>query len=287
MTPRLLVPDDMPGLIRLKDAAGWNQTEQDWLNVMRLAPDGCFGLDHEGRLAASATAMCFGDKLAWIGMVLTDPELRGRGFARSLMEHSIGYLEGRRIEWIKLDATAMGRPLYLKLGFVDECPVERWRRPPEAPPFTGGKPLGSNGEEAAAAASATLWSLLLKLDREATGADRSALLDTLRQQFEFKAAEDGYAIGRPGSRAAYFGPCVTRSPEVARRLLQWFVGRHPGESLFWDILPTNEAAVVLAREAGFERVRELMQMARPGVPDPSPFNHRDENVFAIAGFEYG
>jgi hypothetical protein len=94
-------------------------------------------------------------------------------------------------------------------------------------------------------------------------------------------------MGRPGSRCAYFGPCVSRSRTTARALLARFLASHPHEPVFWDILPTNEAAVELAREAGFGRVRELVRMTRPGVPDPPPFNHQDDYVFAIAGFEYG
>jgi hypothetical protein len=37
---------------------------------------------------------------------------------------------GRAVECVKVDATDMGRGLYQKFGFVDECPVERWVRSP-------------------------------------------------------------------------------------------------------------------------------------------------------------
>ncbi|MGB9604498.1 MAG: GNAT family N-acetyltransferase, partial [Bryobacteraceae bacterium] len=82
---RRLRPEDIPLAMRLKEAAGWNQTEQDWLNLIELEPEGCFALETGGVLASTATVVCYGNELAWIGMVLTAPEYRGRGFARRLM----------------------------------------------------------------------------------------------------------------------------------------------------------------------------------------------------------
>src|SRR5579871_2533909 len=111
MVTRLLHSNDLPGAMRLQSAAGWNQTEQDWQRVLDLAPDGCFGIDVDGALAATTTAVCYGEELAWIGMVLTLPEFRRRGLARQLLEHALAYLQDRRVRCIKLDATDMGRPL--------------------------------------------------------------------------------------------------------------------------------------------------------------------------------
>ena len=39
---RLLGAGDLPAAMRLKEAAGWNQTEEDWLRLLRLEPRGCF-----------------------------------------------------------------------------------------------------------------------------------------------------------------------------------------------------------------------------------------------------
>jgi len=264
------------GGMRLKEAAGWNQTERDWSRLMDLEPEGCFGLLADSTLAATTTAYCYGRKLAWIGMVLTDPALRGRGYARCLMEHAMAFLDRRGVEWIKLDATDMGRPLYRKLGFEDEGPVERW--------------AAAAGHRAARVSKRIVpFSLAdwLALDRAAFGADRAAVLASLAAEEAAAAPGEGYAMGRPGSKAAFFGPCVARSAETARVLLQWFLGRHPGETVFWDLLPANREAVELAREFGFERRRELVRMARPGPAGSGSFEHNDSLVFGIAGFEYG
>jgi predicted GNAT family acetyltransferase len=237
-----------------------------------MAPEGCFGIECDGVLAATTTAVCFGDELAWIGMVLTDPACRGRGFARRLMEHALDYLRKRRARWIKLDATDMGRPLYERLGFRDECPIERWERAP--------------GTVKGARTAPGTFALNQALDREAYGADRSALLRLLASIESCSIDGRDFAMGRPGSKAAYFGPCVSRSAEAARDLLAWFLARHPGENVSWDILPVNSDAVALAREFGFERTRELMRMSL-GEKDAPPLENQNQLVFATAGFEYG
>src|ERR1700683_3728177 len=104
-TVRSLSAVDIPLAMRLAEAAEWNQTESDWRNLIELAPDGCFGIDCDGELRATTTAVCFGRDLAWVGMVLTEGAYRGRGFARRLMEHALTYLRDREVAWIKLDAT--------------------------------------------------------------------------------------------------------------------------------------------------------------------------------------
>lgn len=266
-----LEPAHVPAAMRLNLAAGWNQTEADWLRVLELEPEGCFGLFRDGLLVSTTTAVCYGRKLAWIGMVLTDPAFRGRGYARRLMEHALAYLEARGVEWIKLDATDMGRPLYRKLGFEDEAPVERWAA--VAPPVHSADVGGYVADP--------------ELDVRAFGADRSRLLARLAEGERAAIPGQGFAFARPGSLAAYFGPCVARSAEASRNLLQWFLGRHCGQLVFWDLLPTNPAAVALAREFGFERRRQLVRMVRRGAAARSSFEHDDSLVYAIAGFEYG
>ena len=121
------------------------------------------------------------------------------------------------------------------------------------------------------------------LDREAFGADRGELLSLLAG-IESGGTEKGYAMGRAGSKARYFGPCVAENPQEARRLVTWFLARHPNEPVYWDLLPRNENAVRIATECGFRSLRTLVRMARPG---KQPFRHDDQLVYAIAGLEYG
>jgi GNAT superfamily N-acetyltransferase len=259
--------------MRLKEAAGWNQTAADWERVLALEPDGCFAIECDGQVRATTTAVCFGKELAWVGMVLTDAQYRGRGFARLLMEHALAYLRRKSVAWIKLDATDMGRPLYERLGFRQEGTIERWIRPAGVPP----RQTGAVGR----------FDLDAALDRQAFGADRSGLLRVLAEIESASIAGMGFAMGRLGARAVFFGPCVARSVDSARQLLGWFLERHCQESVYWDILPANDDAVALAREFGFEPVRRLARMALAGVEDAPLLCNDDARVYAAAGFEFG
>jgi GNAT superfamily N-acetyltransferase len=244
--------------MRLKSAAGWNQTEQDWRRLLELEPEGCFGVDVNGELAATTTAICYGEDLAWIGTVLTLPDYRRRGLARMLMTHALAYLEKRRVRCIKLDATDMGRPLYESLGFRVETGIDRWVRPPGP-------------------VEPAQWNARFDpvLDRAAFGADRSRLIS--------KLIDDNALHGRPGANAAYFGPCVARDPDEALMTLRWFIGQHENEPVYWDVLTGNLRAVGIAEQHGFQRIRLLNRMAY-GVGRLVCDNTK---IFAIAGFEYG
>ena len=270
---RLLSAADIPAGMRLKEAAGWNQTAADWERVLALEPDGCFSIECDGLVRATTTAVCFGQELAWVGMVLTDAEYRGRAFARRLMEHTLAYLRGKRVVWIKLDATDMGRPLYERLGFREEGTIERWIRP------AGVVPQRSN--------SVGPFDFDPTLDRQAFGADRARLLQVLACIESASVAGMGFAMGRPGAKAAFFGPCVSRSADGARELLAWFLEKHGEGNVYWDLLPANGDAVALAREFGFEPVRRLARMSLAGVQNAPALRNDDARVYAAAGFEFG
>jgi len=258
--------------MRIKAAAGWNQTENDWRTLLEIAPETCFGLECDGTLAATTTAVCYGTRLAWAGMVLTDPAYRRRGFARQLLEHTLEALSARGIAWIKLDATEFGAPLYREFGFAEESRVERWHA------------LAAAG----AVTDLTHWPAeCAALDREAFGADRSALLGLLAPHGSAAIADRGYVMARPGSAALYLGPCVSRDPETARVLLAWLLARHAVQSVYWDLLPHNTEAVRLARAFGFSPARRLVRMIRSGVAGAPPLAPHDRYTFALAGFEYG
>ncbi len=266
--------------MRLTESAGWNQIEQDWLAVLALAPGGCWVREADGNVAGTVTAISYGRKLAWIGMMLVDPGYRRRGIGRSLMEHALAYLEGAGVEIIKLDATDMGYPLYRGLGFQDECVIERWSgiaASVQRESATRDLRLLRDVEEVSA------------LDQEAFGVNRTAVLRSLRRGCEQEClrAPDGYVMARPGSNAHFLGPCVAREAGQARKLIESILARHPEEKVFWDLLPDNKFASDLAEELGFTCVRRLRRMWRPGVSERNEMAPNVAMRFAAAGFEFG
>jgi GNAT superfamily N-acetyltransferase len=265
MTPRLLTSDDIPQCLELSGEAGWNQTARDWHRLIALEPQGCFGIDAGGRLAATATVVCYGTDLAWIGMVLVRIACRGQGLARTLLQTALDVTAARRIACVKLDATDLGEPVYRKLGFAVECGVERWvRQPGESLPL----------------ADAPGYRFDAEADRAAFGADRAMLLWMLEREETFGAADGSFALGRPGVNAAFFGPSVVCSDESGRRLLNAFLVQHAAEPVYWDRFSENAARQ--GAPFGFAPWRHLKRMYRGQLASGDP-----SRQFALAGFELG
>ena len=265
---RTLRADDVPAAAQLSAEAGWNQTDDDWRLLLELCPEGCLGIEMEGHLVATTTLLCYGRRLAWVGMVLTNPAYRRRGLARKLLTFCLEQADRMGIETTKLDATDQGRPLYEKFGFETEQEVERWSRPGE-----GTMPVAASG-----GAIADAWTAA---DALAFGADRSMLLTRLAQRHPPVSLSQSYLFSRAGRETAYLGPCVSENPENARRLIEECVrGVNCGWS--WDLFPRNRDAVMAARDFGFSPQRHLVRMARG-----KELRHKEHAIYAIAGFELG
>jgi len=262
---RRLFYDDMPAAFRMSYAEGWNQTVEDWFRLLALEPDGCLGIDDDGRLVATNTLLCYGRELAWLGMVLTHPDYRRRGFARQLLGAALELAEGRGIRCIKLDATEKGRYVYLNFGFHDEQPIERWSRPP--------------GPIKAVRNTLSIGIPDGRLDAAAFGVDRGRFLAALG---EAACLDDAFVMHRSGSRARYLGPCVAGKASSAQAAISATLASRAEETWFWDLLPRNTQAVTIARSLGFKPVRHLMRMVR-GVP----VSGDDKLVYATGGFEAG
>ena len=250
LTPRELHLFPLDAMMRLSQAAGWNQTPADWQRLITLSPGLCWGIEMDGRLAATATAITYDDDLAWIGMVLTLPEHRGKGLARKLVSTILDLLKARNIPSIGLDATTMGAPLYRSFGFEDQCPIERWSRSGTQLPFHLPTPIQTTNVIEALAAESTVHS-----------------------------REDAYLLLRPGHLANYVGPFVAEDESDAEELLTQI----PREaSLYWDLFPQNPIATRLATEQGLSSTRQLIRMSLgQALPPPA------HTCLAIAGFEYG
>src|SRR6185437_776209 len=122
-----LTREHVDAAFELSSIAGWNQTRADWQLLTEL-PGACFGFEVEGRLVSTATLVCHGQTLAWVGMVLTHPDFRRMGFAHALLGRVLEHAVAAGVKTLKLDATDEGRHVYEGLGFRAEQCVERWQR---------------------------------------------------------------------------------------------------------------------------------------------------------------
>ena len=265
---RRLRAEDIPPAAQLSAQAGWNQTEEDWRTLLELSPEGCLAIEVDGHLAATTTLLCYGRRLAWIGMVLTKAEYQRRGFARRLLAHALENADQMGIATIKLDATAQGQPLYERLGFRSEQEIERWSRP------------GGNAAQLPGVRT-SLEEPWRELDSLVFGADRSRLLARLAQLNPPRSISQSYLFSRPGRVSAYLGPCISENPGTARRMIGECV-QNTRCGWYWDLFPRNRDAVALARDLGFSPRRHLVRMARG-----KELREKESAIYAIAGFELG
>ncbi len=267
-TLRTLTAPDIPAAMALSSITGWNQTAADWSLLLSLNPDGCLAIECDGRVVATTTLICYENRLAWLGMVLTHPEYRRRGFARQLVERTLALATEKRMQSVKLDATEQGRPLYESLGFRDEQLIERWS--------------GSFGATVGGGTPQVNGPLDYGLDMEAFGANRASVLKSLNASRRSRTTEDeGYAMWRPGSRAQYLGPCVARCSKLARMLIADTLGASAGP-WYWDLLPANRQAVEIASSLGFHAERKLIRMVRG-----ADVRGDESMIYAGGGFELG
>ena len=275
---RLLFESDIPAAMQLKEGAGWNQTETDWRRLLALEPNGCFAAVKDGRLIGTTTTTTYGNNLAWIGMVLVDPQERRLGIATQLMNVAIDYLKDK-VATVKLDATAQGKPLYERFGFHVESVIERWSGACKA-----------RNAEATNVLDHDAIRELLALDRVAFAADRSKLIEKLIDDASVppvllsaaNGALGGYALARRGTNADYVGPVVAKGPQHVESLLDQVLSELPGGRVYLDFNTECVASTSVLSDRGFVKERDLVRMsAGARTPKTSPF------VIAIAGPETG
>jgi GNAT superfamily N-acetyltransferase len=267
---RKLQAPDVPAALQLSTEAGWNQTSEDWHMLIELAPEGCLAIEIDGEVASTATLLCYGRRLAWIGMVLTRIAYRGRGFARRLLTEALTIADHKQIETVKLDATDQGKPLYEKLGFRSEQPVERWERPGSALVPSVGLTCNATPSKA--------W----QADQHAFGLDRSELLESLARRHAPLSVSCSYLLTRPGRLTTYLGPCVAETPQCARTLIGRALETASTGGWSWDLFPANANAVALAQDFAFTPKRHLLRMVCG-----KDLRGHVEAIYAIAGFELG
>jgi len=243
---------DLEAAVALSAEAGWNQTEADWRRLLDLSPRGCLAGRVQGALVATATSVGYGPEVRWIGMVLVARAWRGRGFGTAMLRRIVG--EGAA----GLDATLLGRPLYLGLGFADVAPIDRWVGVLQPAPAAGLEPLAEAGVAEA-----------VEFDRQACGVDRGRLLEHLAGEpavAGWVAVKNGRCAGlaclRPGREHWQLGPVVCEDEGVLRGLLGR-AGEHlQGRSVLVDAVRDEPRGAVLAA-FGLRVQRRLIRMTRP------------------------
>ena len=279
LTHRDLVPDDAEAAWPLSIEAGWNQNVADWRFM--LAHGKALGVaDRDGSWVASALALPLGPKLSWLSMVLVTQAQRRQGLGTTLLKRCLAHVEAQGAA-AGLDATELGRPVYLPLGFRDLYRISRWRieqpAPPVAPPAgVSLRPMGERDIDRVAA-----------FDALRSAMQRGYILAHLRQRQPALAsiAERGgnivgYVLGREGRAATSIGPVVADGEAVALALTSRALDASSGQVLM-DVPDSHSGLAAWLHDAGATAPRYFIRMLRGEVSGLDS----DRHVFALAGAE--
>src|ERR1700712_1129801 len=112
-------PSDIEGALALISSAFSLSLQAPTVHTMVAGlPGGCLLVaESDGVIVGTGGAVSFG-RTGWIGGITVAPAARGRGLGRALTEASLACLDG--CETVLLLASALGRPIYDRLGFVSE-----------------------------------------------------------------------------------------------------------------------------------------------------------------------
>lgn len=274
-----LTDDDIPAGLRLCRQSGWNQTEADWRSL--LQPPSIFrGARIGDRIVGTAGAAVYGERLAWVCMVLVDRAERGRGLGTSLVEQVVGRLPARAL--VGLDATPKGQAVYEGLGFEGAGSLARLETTSPATP--------AEPPRAVRAMTEADLPRVLRRDQEVFGADRGRVLRAARAAAPGYAwcVEEGdtlvaYGFGRPGHDADHIGPVVGFRTSAAIAIVASSLRTRPGRRFFIDASPRPEWRQALG-DLGFREQRGFTRMYRGG---RSLAPSGGEDCLAIFGPEFG
>lgn len=278
-TERALAPEHAESLVALSAEAGWNQVAADWRFMLRHG-NGIGMADEAGAWVASALALPMGPRLWWLGMVLTTKAWRGRGIGTHLLRRSIELVRARGAV-PGLDATELGRPVYLPLGFADVYTLKRWhleRAPAGADPPTRIRIRRAVAPDMAAVAA---------YDAPRSAMQRGEILAHLQSRapylaFVAEAGETvvGYVLGREGRIAHQIGPIVADSEAIALALAaQAGIAANPPFVL--DVPDRHEGMRRWLEASGAVSPRGFTRMTLGAAPGLAA----NERIFAISGPE--
>jgi GNAT superfamily N-acetyltransferase len=275
-----LRPSDAQGLCPLSVEAGWNQVAADWRLMLTLGRGyGVRGAD--GKWIASALVLPLGPGVCWLSMVLVTQPMRGQGLGTRLLRRCLAEVEARGAA-AGLDATELGRPVYLPLGFRDAYRLSRWRarsgvRRPQPPPV--GIAIRTAGVQD--------LERICAYDARRSGLARAPILSHLLMRAgelaRIAQRDDGtlagFSLARDGQHHMHFGPLIAEDEAIALALMSHALAASD-RSVIADVPDRHAGFRRWLTDEGASAPRSFVRMLRGGA------NLDDgAHTFALAGPE--
>ena len=254
---------DLSALWALSSQANWNQTREDWKYF--IDNEQVITVIQNNKIVGSGSLITYSNKLAWIGMVITDLNYRRLGIASKIINY---FVENYPQLNIYLDASSDGTKVYEKLNFVASSTViKRFSLTTKLQAKLN--PMVSKVE------SEDLPIILKKYDQ-------AFRLDFLQKYFKSwnKFGNQAVASGRTGRLKNQFGPLYADNLESAWGLLLDFANQNMG--MIIDVPAQHKEFIARLEESGFCFEREFIRM---GYKTNKTIDNLT-NCYAIAGPEF-
>jgi len=267
---RKAVAEDMAAICALLARSGLSSAHRQSLEFYRTAPGSrVFAARSGDQLAGTATSVSFG-RSGWLGSVAVDQSWRGQGLGTAVSKAAVDYLLEAGVETVLLTATDLGRPVYDRLGFIDEgIAYGIWERDRPQPPDgqSAGAVRRGRIEDAAA------------YDAKATGEDRREFLQVFADWVRVPSGpeQSGYRIALPWGG----GPVIATTPASAQALVTDMVTTTLATRLAFP--ESNTHGAELAAALGFSLARRVSRM-RLG---PPVAGYRPEMIYNVWGLAVG
>jgi predicted GNAT family N-acyltransferase len=228
---RPMTAADLPLAHALTAELRWPHRPADWAQVFAHA-EGIVA-ERDGELIGTVLRWRWGERHATIGLVIVSPACQGRRLGHRLMS---AVLEGLEEHTVLLHATAEGRGLYERLGFVRTGELRQHQGVAQPAPLVA-LPAGWRLRPAGQSEAASLQAL----DAAARGMPRDALIADLLAASEACVVLDhdnaprGFAMLRRFGRGHAIGPVVAPDVEGAKALIAHLSGLNAGHFTRIDI----------------------------------------------------
>ncbi|MEM3696718.1 MAG: GNAT family N-acetyltransferase [Candidatus Bathyarchaeia archaeon] len=231
--------EDLDFAIRLTDTKNWGLTEEDFLFMMKLEPNGCFTLWENSERAGIVTSINYG-RIGWLGNLIVEEKHRRKGAASLLVKQVINCLMSKGAETVGLYSYIDAVTFYRRLGF---------QRDEE---FTVMEGKASKSEikasEIKKAKEKDELQKIIEYDNSCLNISRKKLLETIFYQpknlcyFSIEKGEVcGYVMAKVYEGFAEVGPliCNRENHEVALNLIKTVLNKVEG-SFVTLCLPKKE-----------------------------------------------
>ncbi|MBZ0320027.1 MAG: GNAT family N-acetyltransferase [Anaerolineae bacterium] len=264
-----------------------SRSYQEDLNLyLTLAPNDWYLAVWDGVPAGVVGVVNYGP-VAYVGFMAVHPDFQRKGIAEALMKHGLAKMEAAGCPIALLDASAMGEPLYRKLGFVDDGQsAQYWIEGSLVRKPTDFQSIDMDGVTTRLMHPADIPNLV-QLDTPIFGANRERLflllIETLPERSFVAEDTSGQLVGFVFSQPKRIGPLVALNPPAAEALLQAALSV-PSEGRVMMIAPViNPFAQELVLKYGFQHFRTNAHMRYGGTQHPG----RRELIYSLMSFAIG